>query len=93
VEWSNAVTPPHDPVDHPRHYNSHPARCVCGAGIECIQIVEHMTFNLGNAVKYLWRHDSKGNPLEDLRKAIWYVQREITRLEAMEKRDENPVRQ
>lgn len=58
-------------VDHPSHYNSHPS------GIECIQIVEHMGFNLGNAVKYIWRADEKGYAIEDLRKALWYVQREL----------------
>ena len=63
-----------DPVSHPKHYTEHPT------GIECITIVEHMTFNLGNAMKYIWRHDRK-NGLEDLRKASWYINREITRLE------------
>ena len=58
-------------VNHPRHYNEHPS------GVECIDIVEHMSFNLGNAVKYCWRADHKGAPLEDLRKAIWYIEREI----------------
>ena len=58
-------------VDHPTHYNAHPS------GIECIEVVEHMGFNVGNAVKYLWRADLKGNALEDLEKARWYVQREI----------------
>lgn len=62
---------PHDPVNHPQHYASHPS------GIECITIAEHMGFNVGNAVKYLWRADEKGSALEDLRKAAWYVQREI----------------
>ena len=62
-----------DPVDHPSHYNTHPA------GVECIDVVEHMTFNLGNAVKYLWRAGLKGNTVEDLRKAIWYINREIER--------------
>lgn len=62
-----------DPVNHPAHYNAHPS------GIECIQVVEHMGFNIGNAVKYLWRADHKGDALEDLRKAAWYVQREIER--------------
>lgn len=67
-----------DTVNHPSHYNSH------GSGIECIQITEHMNFNLGNAVKYIWRADLKGEePLTDLRKAAWYVQREIARLEDM----------
>ena len=58
-------------VNHPAHYNAHPS------GIECINVVEHMGFNVGNAVKYLWRADLKGNALEDLEKARWYVQREI----------------
>jgi hypothetical protein len=60
-----------DLVNHPPHYTSHPS------GVECIDVVEHMTFNLGNAIKYIWRADEKGNALEDLRKAAWYVQREI----------------
>lgn len=60
-------------VDHPRHYNAHPS------GIECIDVVEHMGFNIGNAIKYLWRADLKGSALEDLQKAAWYVNREIER--------------
>lgn len=63
-----------DNVNHPKHYNSHPS------GIECIDVVEHMNFNTGNAIKYLWRADHK-NGLEDLRKAAWYVNREIQRRE------------
>lgn len=62
-----------DPVDHPQHYTSHPS------GIECIQVTEHMSFNLGNAVKYLWRADLKGDAVQDLRKAAWYITREIDR--------------
>lgn len=62
-----------DSVDHPKHYNAHPS------GIECIDVVEHMNFNVGNAIKYLWRADEKGRPVEDLKKAAWYVQREIER--------------
>jgi len=61
-------------VDHPRHYNAHPS------GVECITVVEHMTFNLGNAVKYIWRAGEKGEPTEDLEKAIWYIRREIARI-------------
>lgn len=61
-------------VDHPDHYNSHPS------GIECIDVVEHLTFNVGNAIKYLWRAGLKGAKLEDLRKANWYIEREINRL-------------
>jgi hypothetical protein len=64
-----------DPIN-PAHYTSHPARCECGAGIECIQITEHMGFCLGNVVKYVWRADLKGG-IEDLKKARWYLDREI----------------
>ena len=60
-------------VDHPKHYTQHPS------GVECITVVEHMSFNIGNAIKYLWRADHK-NGLEDLKKAAWYVQREISRV-------------
>ena len=70
-----------DPVNHPPHYTSHPAKCDCGTGIECIQITEHMGFNLGNAVKYVWRADLKNNAIEDLKKAVWYIQREIAKRE------------
>lgn len=62
---------PHDAVNHPKHYTSHPS------GVECIQITEHMGFNLGNALKYIWRADLKNDAIEDLKKAAWYVQREI----------------
>ena len=62
-----------DPVNHPKHYNSHPS------GIECIQVTEHMGFNLGNAMKYIWRADEKGAALEDLEKAVWYIRREIAK--------------
>lgn len=62
----------YDPVHKPIHYNKHPS------GIECIQITEHMGFCIGNAMKYLWRADLK-NGTEDLQKAIWYIQREISK--------------
>ena len=71
----------HDAVNHPKHYTSHPARCACGAGIECIQITEHMSFNLGNALKYIWRADLKGDAIEDLKKARWYIERELEKRE------------
>jgi hypothetical protein len=58
---------------NPAHYKAHPS------GIECIQITEHMSFCLGNAVKYIWRADMKGGR-NDLEKAIWYLQRELRRL-------------
>ena len=66
-----------DPVNHPSHYTSHPS------GIECIQVTEHMTFNCGNSVKYIWRNGLKdGQPsIQDLQKAVWYLEREIKRLE------------
>lgn len=60
-----------DPVNQPKHYTSHPS------GIDCIQITEHMGFNLGNAMKYIWRADLKHDAIEDLRKAEWYIRREI----------------
>jgi hypothetical protein len=62
-----------DLVNHPPHYTSHPS------GVECIQVTEHMGFNLGNAMKYVWRADLKGDAVEDLRKARWYIDREIAR--------------
>jgi hypothetical protein len=68
-----------DRVNNPRHYTSHPS------GIECIQITEHMSFNLGNAVKYIWRADLKHNTIEDLEKARWYIEREIERLINLQK--------
>jgi hypothetical protein len=66
-----------DPVNHPPHYNSHPS------GVECITVTEHMNFNLGNAVKYIWRVGLKSeDPVTDLEKARWYIQREIDRIKA-----------
>jgi hypothetical protein len=68
-------------VEHPPHYNSHPS------GIECITVTEHMNFNLGNAMKYIWRAGLKSDDdITDLEKSVWYVQREIARLKAMGKR-------
>ena len=63
-----------DPVNHPKHYTEHPS------GVECIEITEHMNFCVGNAIKYLWRAGLKGEQVEDLRKARWYIDREITRI-------------
>lgn len=75
-----------DFVNHPKHYTSHPS------GIECIDVIEHMTLCTGNAVKYLWRAGQKREEgmtdlekqIEDLKKSSWYIQREIKRLEKME---------
>lgn len=64
-----------DVVNHPKHYGSHPS------GIECIQVTEHMDFCIGNAIKYLWRQGLKGDSIEDLKKAIWYIERKIKLLE------------
>lgn len=63
-----------DPVEHPPHYTQHPS------GVECIDITEHMGFNLGNAIKYIWRAPHKNKQAEDLKKAIWYINRELKRL-------------
>ncbi len=65
----------YEQVNHPKHYNDHPA------GIECIDVIEHFSFNIGTAIKYLWRAGLKPNASmeTDLRKAIWYIEREIKR--------------
>ena len=63
-----------DNINHPQHYTSHPS------GVECIDIIEHYPFNIGNAIKYLWRAGRKGDAIEDLEKAKWMVEREIQRL-------------
>lgn len=64
----------HDAVNNPKHYTSHPS------GVECIEISEKLTFNLGNAFKYVFRRDDKENTYQDLSKAEWYLNREIARL-------------
>jgi hypothetical protein len=66
--------PKHDAVNHPAHYTSHPS------GVQAITITEHFSYNVGNAIKYLWRAGNKGSTVEDLRKARWYVEREIQKL-------------
>jgi hypothetical protein len=72
-----------DNVNSPKHYTSHPS------GVECISITEHYNFCIGNAIKYLWRAglksdaslEDKQKEIEDLRKAIWYINRQISNLE------------
>lgn len=66
-----------DQVNHPTHYTSDPS------GVECIEITRHRNFNIGNAFKYLWRAGIKDDKkqIEDLQKAIFYIQDEINRLE------------
>lgn len=83
-------------VHHPLHYNTLPAECAeCGHPIECIDVVQHLNFNRGNAIKYIWRAGSKspGNlaaEIEDLKKTRQYVDFEIERLEKLLKeRSEN----
>jgi hypothetical protein len=62
-----------DSVNHPEHYTTHPS------GVECITIAEAFSFCIGNAIKYCWRAGLKGDAVEDLRKAAWYINREIER--------------
>lgn len=65
-----------DNVNHPAHYTSDPS------GVECITITRHRNFNVGNAIKYLWRAGVKDDSkhIEDLKKARWYIEDEIKRL-------------
>lgn len=70
----NLKMPADETVTNPSHYRTHPS------GVECIDIAESMTFNLGNAIKYIWRAGLKGDAVTDLRKAAWYINREIDRL-------------
>ena len=75
----------HDPVEHPAHYTM--------GGIEVIDAIEawSLGFHLGNVVKYVARSEHKGSQLEDLRKARWYLDREIQRLQrAAERAKETP---
>ena len=68
-----------DMVNHPPHYTSDPS------GVECIEITQHRNFCIGNAIKYLWRAGLKddgsgGKQIEDLKKAVFYINQEIKRL-------------
>jgi hypothetical protein len=74
TNFTGKAEKPHDNVTNPQHYTSHPS------GVECIQITEHCSFTVGNAIKYLWRADLK-NGVEDLKKAAWYINREIEKRE------------
>lgn len=78
------LSPPPPPkgskVNHPKHYNSLDAYCEnCDERIECITIFETLPANLATALKYTWRCEHKDNKIEDMQKAIWYLQREIKR--------------
>lgn len=60
-----------DDINHPSHYQ--------GNTMQSIQVIEDfdLNFRLGNAIKYILRCEKKGNKEKDLKKAIWYLQREI----------------
>ena len=75
IEPTFIIDEPTSSSINPSHYKSHPS------GVECIQITEHMGFNLGNAIKYIWRADLKNDDggIEDLKKAKWYIKRELSR--------------
>ncbi len=77
AELKAITSQPHDPINRPSHYTS--------GGIETIDFIEAkgLNYNLGNVVKYISRHDKKGNRLENLEKAFWYLQREIETLKGM----------
>lgn len=84
--WACEFEPPKDHllkmpeiINHPEHYTSHPS------GVECITIAQHENFCVGSALKYLWRRNLKGRQIEDLKKAIRYIEYEIERLEGMQK--------
>lgn len=76
-------------ITHPKHYTSHPS------GIECIEITRHHNYNIGNAIKYLWRagikqeqgKSCKDKEIEDLQKAVWYIQDYINTLQGSHKQD------
>lgn len=61
-----------DVINHPPHYK--------GKGLECIQVIEafDLSFHLGNAIKYIIRSGKKNSKKEDLEKALWYIQRELS---------------
>ena len=92
VSLHNGIKLPEaDNVEHPHYYNCHPS------GIECIEIARHMDFNLGNVLKYIWRHGQKKRDyegvlekkIEDLEKASWYLNDEIEMLKALYEKKES----
>lgn len=70
---------------NPDHYKSHPS------GVECIEITKHHDFCIGNAIKYLWRAGLKDSSkeIEDLEKAIWYINKKIESLKKYDNIKEN----
>lgn len=59
-----------DPVNHPTHYTR--------GRVECITVTSQLDFCIGNTVKYVWRFRDKNNPVQDLRKAAWYLDYALT---------------
>ena len=78
-----------DMVNHPPHYNQH--------GVECIDAIKATTgdnfkdYLKGNIMKYLWRFDYKGKPIEDLQKARWYLDKLIDEVYEPEYKPRNTV--
>lgn len=68
-------------INKAKHYNSHPS------GVECIDVAQHHNFNIGSVLKYIWRCGLKDTetPIKDLKKAEYYIKREIARLEMLNK--------
>lgn len=80
-EYLEEHAPKEEMVNHPAHYNKN-------GGIECIDALrdclteeEFIGFCKGNALKYLWRCGAKDEPLQELKKAEWYIKRCIDKLE------------
>ena len=63
-----------DPVNHPEHY----VKASITINLEPIQLCECYDFCLGNAIKYILRAPYKGNTLQDMKKAKWYLERELS---------------
>jgi hypothetical protein len=77
-----------DPVNHPSHYHSSYIHESCGTPIECIDVVRHLGFDEGNAVKYVWRAGKKNDEIEDLEKAIWYLNDRVSELKRARRKAE-----
>lgn len=76
----NGVKKSSDSVNHPSHYGG-------DTTYEAIKVIEawNLDFCLGNAVKYICRSDKKGSRVEDLKKAVWYIERKIKQIESENK--------
>lgn len=86
-EQKEEINSVEDRVGHPSYYTSHPS------GVECIDITRHYCFDIGNAIKYLWRAglkkeegiSNRDKEIEDLEKAIWYIKDHIESLRKQNK--------